>query len=171
MNRRAVVSSYNWGRGGLSRFCAGMNLPPLVSKRTYNDHLKQILKAAEENAEELMQEAAKQLIDLVETKSPDCIETVVEERVANVAVTVDGTWQKRGHSSKIGVVFVISVWTGLILDYEVKSLHCSECKAHEHLDNECDPYKQWKESHSSSCQVNHVGSSEEMEAEGAISIF
>ena len=118
-----------------------------------------------------MQEAAKQLIDLVETKSPDCIEIVDDQRVANVAVTVDGTWQKRGHTSKIGVVFVISVLTGLILDYQVKSLHCSECKAHEHLDKESDPYKQWKESHSSCCQVNHVGLSEEMEAQGAISIF
>ena len=56
-----------------------------------------------------MQEAAKLLIDLVKTKSPDCIETVDDQRVANVAVTVDGTWQKRGHSSTIGVVFVISV--------------------------------------------------------------
>ena len=100
-----------------------MNLPPPVCKRAYNDHLKQILNAARENAEELMQDAAKQLIDLVETKSPDCIETVDDERVANVAMTVDGTWQKRGYSSKTGVVFVISVLTGLILDYEVKSLH------------------------------------------------
>ena len=120
VNRRSIISSYNWGRAGLSRFCAGMNLPPPVSKRAYNEHLKQILKASEENAKEFMQEAAKQLIDLVETKSPACIEIVDDERVANVAVTIDGTWQKRGHSSKIGVVFVISVLTGLILDYEVK---------------------------------------------------
>ena len=65
-----------------------------MSKRAYNDHLKQILKAAEENAEELMQEAAKQLIDLVETKSPVRIEIVDYERVANVAATIDGTWKK-----------------------------------------------------------------------------
>ena len=39
--------------------------------------------------------------------------------IANVSVTVDGTWQKRGYSSKIGVVFVISVEMGEILDYEV----------------------------------------------------
>ena len=39
--------------------------------------------------------------------------------ILQAAVTVDGTWQKRGHSSKIGVVFVISVDTGEILDYSV----------------------------------------------------
>jgi len=36
--------------------------------------------------------------------------------MAKVAVTVDGTWQKRGHSSKIGVVFVISMAAGEILE-------------------------------------------------------
>ena len=34
------------------------------------------------------------------------------------------------HCYKIRVVFVISVDTGEILDYEVKSLFCHECKAH-----------------------------------------
>ena len=47
--------------------------------------------------------------------------------IANVAVTVDGTWQKRGPTSKIGIVFVLSVETGEVLDYEVKSLICHEC--------------------------------------------
>ena len=36
----------------------------------------------------------------------------------------DSTWQKWGHSSKIGVVFVISVRTGEVLDYIVKTLVC-----------------------------------------------
>ena len=39
-----------------------------------------------------------------------------EDIIACVSVTVDGTCQKRGHSSKLGVVFVISVDTGEILD-------------------------------------------------------
>ncbi len=50
---------------------------------------------------------------------PDDIEMDGGEMIANVSVTVDGTWQKRGYSSKIGVVFVISVEMGEILDYEV----------------------------------------------------
>ena len=29
--------------------------------------------------------------------------------IAHVAVTVDSTWQKQGHSSKIGVAFAMSV--------------------------------------------------------------
>ena len=46
--------------------------------------------------------------------------------VANVGVT-DAMWQKRGHSSKISIVFVISVDTGEILAYEIRSLVCHLC--------------------------------------------
>jgi hypothetical protein len=52
-------------------------------------------------------------------RHPDDIEMDGGEMIANVSVTVDGTWQKRGYSSKIGDVFVISVEMGEILDYEV----------------------------------------------------
>ena len=48
--------------------------------------------------------------------------------VAKAAVSVNGTWQKRGHSSKIGVVFAVSVRTGEILNYEVKSLLSKDVK-------------------------------------------
>ena len=54
------------------------------------------------------------------------------QSVCKVAVSIDGTWQKRGHSSKIGVVFAVSVMTGEIIDYEVKSLICKECSSKEH---------------------------------------
>lgn len=88
--------------------------------------------------------------------------------MANVAVTVDGTWQKIGHSSKIGVVFVISVDTGEILDYSVKSLVCHECKAYNCMDKETDEYKIWRDAHASTCRINHHGSSEEVEAVAAV---
>ena len=93
--------------------------------------------------------------------------------VARVAITVDGIWKKRGDSSKIGVVFVISVGTGeisRILDYEVKSLFCHECKAHTQ-DPEIDEHKEWLNKHVLNCSINHKGSSEEMEAVAAFDIF
>ena len=33
-----------------------------------------------------------------------------------IITSVDGTWQRRGHNSKTGVVFVISILTGEVLD-------------------------------------------------------
>ena len=39
-----------------------------------------------------------------------------------VAVSIDGTWQKRyGHNSLLGATFVISIQNGCVLDYSIKS--------------------------------------------------
>lgn len=115
-----------------------------------------------------MKDAAKRLVENVAMDRPGDIEDDGNTVMANVAVTIDETWQKRGHSSKIGVIFVISVDTGEILDYCVKSLFCHECKVHSNMNAESEEYRSWKETH---CQINHTGSSEEMEAAPAIHIF
>ena len=61
VNCRSVLASNQFGLTGLSQFCAGMKLPPPVTKKAYNQHLIQIKKAAVKNAEELMQDAAQRL--------------------------------------------------------------------------------------------------------------
>lgn len=115
VNRRAALSSHQFGHAGLSQFCAGMNLPPPVAIEAYNKHFIQIEKAAKANAEEIMKDAAKKLREKVSLKRPEDIQEDGEDSIACVSVTVDGTWQKRGHSSKIGVTFIISVETGEFL--------------------------------------------------------
>jgi hypothetical protein len=55
--------------------------------------------------------------------------------MANVSVTVDGTCQKRGLSSKMGVVFVISVESGENPDYEV-NFFFHYCKVRSSCDQE-----------------------------------
>ena len=61
--------------------------------------------------------------------------------------------------------------TGEILDYVVKSLICQECSTHQNWDKDGDDYLDWKEAHKDNCQVNHFGSSESMETNGAVEIF
>ena len=109
VNRRSVLSSHQWGLAGLTKFCAGMELPPPVSKKAYNQHMKQIEKIAVDNAETLMCKAAERLRNLVSNENADDMADIDGHAVAKVAVTIDGTWQKRGHSSKIGVIFAVSV--------------------------------------------------------------
>ena len=84
-------------------------------------------------------------------------------------VTVDCTWQRRGHTSKIGVVFVISVPTGEVLDFAVKPLVCHECVPRSKM--ESTKFKEWYKSHEGKCSINHKGSSDAMEAAGATEIF
>ena len=61
----------------------------------------------------------------LEDNPDECIEISSNgDLIGRIAVSVDGIWQKRGHSSKTGIVFAMSVNTGEVLDYEVKTLHC-----------------------------------------------
>ena len=74
-----------------------------------------------------------------------------------IAISVDGTWQKRGYSSKLGVVFVIAIETGEILDYEALSLFCQECNAHKSKNVDTEEYKKWKAAHKQNCSINYEG--------------
>ena len=168
VNRRSVLATQPMGHAGLSQFCAKMNFSPPITQRAYNQYLVEIEKHSTKHAEELMQEAADRLREKVYRERPDDVDG---DGLAEVAVTVDGTWQKRGHSSKIGVIFVISVDTGEILDYCVKSLFCHVCKAHCTDDQDSDEHNKWKEEHQPKCEINHHGSSEDMEATAAVEIF
>lgn len=49
-----------------------------------------------------------------------------ENGVLNVQVSY-GTWLTSGHSSHIGVGFVVEIYTGYVLDVEVMSTYCVQC--------------------------------------------
>ena len=124
INTRSVHASLSGGLGhsGLAKICASFDLPKPCSNKPYNVILKRLSKSAEEIAECKMKEAAERLVEIVKSESPDKIENRPDGKyVTDVSVTVDGTWQRRGHDYKTGVIFVISVRTGEILDYVVKT--------------------------------------------------
>ncbi|GFU72763.1 uncharacterized protein TNCV_3686951 [Trichonephila clavipes] len=85
-------------------------------------------------------------------------EAVIEnEHNKNIAIALDGTWQKRGHTSKNGVVTATSLDNGKVIDFECLSKYCFECKS---TNKTCD-----------NCQVNYHGFSAGMESEGELRIF
>ena len=46
-------------------------------------------------------------------------------------VSIDGTWQKRGHQSLLGAVYVIEYQTGKVLDYNIVFCKfCHNCNLH-----------------------------------------
>ena len=99
-------------------------------------------------------------------------QNVTDETVLNIAVSFDGTWAKRGHTSLFGIVFVISVDTGEVLDYHMFSKFCKSCSVWESKKDD-DPFKyaEWKISHTSDCTMNFEGSSPAIEAEGALILW
>ncbi|GBM46189.1 hypothetical protein AVEN_270203-1 [Araneus ventricosus] len=95
-----------------------MNLPqPRTRFQNYN---KRLLNATRAVCESKMEKAAKEAI--VENNSDN-----------NIAVAVNGTWQKRGYTAHNGVVTITSMDTGKVIDIGVLSKYyaCKNKKNHE----------------------------------------
>ena len=58
--------------------------------------------------------------------------------VLDIAVSFDGTWQKREHSSHNGVASVIDLLTGFPVDFEVLSKYCNKCNIAEGLPDDAE---------------------------------
>jgi len=171
VNIRSVYAGQQIARSGLTKLCTMMNLPPPVNKSAYNSIQILVCDKAKTIAETVVKEAANRLIDKTLEEEPDNIETNENrEMIASVAVSVDGTWQKRGHTSKIGCVFVISVKSGEVLDYVVKSLVCQTCVTSKKKLS-ANEFSTWYDTHKDECMINHEGSSDKMESDGAKEIF
>ena len=86
-------------------------------------------------------------------------------------VSIDGTWQKRGHQSLLGAVYVIEYQTGKVLDYKIFCKFCHDCNLHKNWDKDIADFLAWKESHESKCESNYDGSSGSMEPVGLVQLF
>ena len=164
VNKRSVYASQMIGQTGLIDFCTKMGLPKPVLPAPYIKMTKSLCDSSIAVSEKLMNEAAKRLI---EKEFPN---EAITDQIANTAVTVDGTWQRRGHCSKHGIVFIISVITGEVLDYELKTLHCKQCSVNNSKLSK-ESFDEWYRNHEPSCPINHVGSSGNMEGDAAVSMF
>ena len=165
-----ATNALKGGRQALAKFCGIMNLPAPISFKSFNDNLKKVSAAAVNVAENVMLAASKSIREKYLLEMPELAQQDPDFALP-IAVSIDGTWQKRGYSSRLGVVFVISIATGEILDYEVLSLFCQECNVNGKKDKNTLDYKRWKAAHEPNCSINYEGSSGAMEAEGAVRIF
>ena len=166
------TSSQGLGHAGLTRLCASLDLPKPIHHKPYDKIIRDLSGNAQRLAERKMMDAAAKLVQITKEEDPSNIEESSEGQIiANVAVTVDGTWQRRGHSSKNGVVFILSVRTGEVLDYEVRTKYCQECVYHEKDNKNSKFYQDWLASHTSKCCINHQGSSDSMETASAVDMF
>ena len=89
-----------------------MYMPPPLAKKSYNrinDILHQLYCEVASNT---MLDSANEIHSLVKEGQ----DVAVDEDIS-----LDGTWQKKGHSSKNSVVTAISASTGKSLDYHVMS--------------------------------------------------
>ena len=93
-----------------------------------------------------------------------------EDEIFDVVVSADGTWRKRGFKSSVGVVTVISLLSGKILDTEIMSKECRTCLINTRKEGTKE-YNEWWEGHKAQCQVNFHESSGAMDPVGCVTIF
>lgn len=82
----------------------------------------------------------------------------LNNKCGDIAVAVDGSWQRRGYKSLNGVLTVTSLATGKVIDVEVLSKFCNR-------------EGKLKDNHEDNCEANLSGSSGAMEVTGAVYIF
>ena len=143
------------GYNAMNRLCYLLGLPYGPSKNAFQAHIKEIDKFVTQMATQSMNSAADEVRR--ETGGNEC------------AVSVDGSWQRRGFSSLNGVVTAMSVKTGKVLDVEVMSKSCMSCRMHAKDDKNSVSYQTRLAEHK--CCINYKGSSSNMEPVGAARLY
>lgn len=165
VNRRAVAAASATGMGyaGLCHFSEVMNIPALHHK-TFAAHVKSISQRCSTFSRDVMEKAVEKVKEAYSDQTSD---------IKDIHVSFDGSWHKRGHTSKSGIGLVIERKTGLIVDYEVLTSYCPACATTgKRLEKE-NPQKfhRWRAAHQSSCSANYEGPSGGMEKEAALRIW
>ena len=163
VNRRVVLASRNIGvgLGDLQHFTTLMNMPAPMDKKSYKRTVSAIQEATKYVADVSMSKAAEEVKALYD---PD------DNGAYSIAVSGDGTWRKRGYTSSRGVVSVLALTSGKVLDKEVMSKECFACMHNQRMKSE-EEFTEWWEDHKNECHANFQGSSGAMDSEGCVRIF
>eukprot|EP00117_Sycon_ciliatum_P046428 scpid67182/ scgid2109/ len=163
LNRMSVLGMRMLGRGreGFKKLSAFLHLPGPVTKKKFQRHSDKLHHAAKAAAQQSMKRAAYSVLTNRTASG--------ETSPANIAVSTDGTWMRRGYSSLYGVQSVIGWDVQKVIGVEVLSRHCTRCTAKEaRLTSgklsQAD-FDAWKVTHTADCQANTSVSSPAMEAE------
>ena len=165
VNIRAVLAfrSIGCGFSSIRDWCSTMNLPNCISREAYSNSHHKIGEASKATFDQILKSSR----EAIQTAYKDIGIVPDEQGILDIAVSFDGSWQRRGHSSHNGMASVIELLTGLPLDHEVLSNFCRKCKVMEQSDQS----EEWKLKHSRNCLKNFEGSANAMEAECAVQMW
>ena len=104
------MRSIGAGHASLGKLCCHLNMPEPMKCKNY-DKLSNTLRDAVKII------AERSMVDVVE-------ELRGENETADASVSVDGTWQRKGFTSTLGVVTAISVDKGKVVDCVILSKSC-----------------------------------------------
>ncbi len=105
----------------MNNFSTFLNLPPPLSKRQYNKINEKLHSAYKDIADQGCLQAGEE----TKLKLGGSLEG---EDLLNCEVSVDGSWQKRGHMSHNGVETLVSRENGKCLDFSALTKKCKGCE-------------------------------------------
>lgn len=158
--------SEGYGRAGLSRLTAALGVAELTTY-AFTRHVNYIYRE--------MDTYYKQQ----ESVTKQCVDKAYEQKgkerdndgKLNSDVSFDGTWMTRGHKSHVGAAFVMDLYSGMVLDFEVLSNFCKSCVQYLKKKGQA-MYDEWyKTVHAGKCQSNFSGLSGAMEREAAVRMW
>ena len=77
--------------------------------------------------------------------------------MAEIGVSYNGTWSKRGYTANFEIGFVISVDTGEIFDHDFEPKLCMEClSAKRDLREDTNEFGIWFAGHNDKCSQGHI---------------
>ena len=154
INVRSVIAFREIVKGitAMQALCGYMNLVPPMQAVAYNNTQKEVAESYRTVANSSMLKAADEL----------------KQTSSDVAVSCEGSWQKRGFSSLNGLVTVISVDSGKCLVFRVKTNKSTAYSSWESRTGS-DEYTDFPSNHE--CLINHEGSSGSMESDALVEIF
>jgi len=167
INRRIVYASYEMGVGkeGIAKLCEVLNMPFSMAKLTWYNHEDMLFEAHQDVVLAMLEKNREEARKIAfEEDGVDKNDTTLAE----VPVSFDGTWSKRGFTANHGISFLISASTGKVLDYECISKVCNMCFQKKATLSE-EEFDAWQEQHA--CDGNYGGSSPSMELEAAKRIW
>lgn len=162
VNTQFAKAFSNFGKGyaAMERFAMEMNMKVASSSNYYNT-----MKAVHRDQLTTVTVSLNAARAEVRKAYIDADVSLVNEKYINVAVSYDGSWHKRGHTSMYGIACVIDTLTGLVIDYHVLSKYCHSCAINEKLlkGRNSVEFQNWFVTHKILCDKNYTGSSGAME--------
>ena len=148
------------GNRALNLFSSIINVSNGICQESYENLMAIIEGKTLELCQQSMNNAARDVRSQSNSQTDDIVDT---------ACMFDGTWQRRGFSSLIGVVSCISPINYKVIDIEILRKVCKICQRLDRMDKTCETFMRLKENHR--CQKNYEGSAPGMELAGTSRIF
>ena len=169
VNKLMVIAMRTIGRGqsAATKFSAILGLPKPITRTTFAKYTKMWAHDSLRESEQKLVEVGKELRQLIRNNN----DNDNDEEILDCSVSIDGSWLTRGRHSKHGFVSVISDITGKVIDRVHKCSACKECERWKNRDEDDIEYLEWFNAHEPDCSITHQGSSQAMEASGAVQLF